>query len=75
MSESTMLSLSGSFLDATTPDKTINGTNDVTLSVPTPQDLKNMSPRHQVFTELLQTEMNYVDILETIVEVNFNFFS
>ena len=69
MSETGLLSLSGSFLDATTPDKTINGACDVSISVPTPQDLRAMSPRHQVFMELLQTEMNYVEILETIVEV------
>lgn len=45
------------------------GQGDLTISVPTPQDLKAMSPRHQVFMELLHTEMNYVEILETIVEV------
>ena len=32
-----------------------------------------MSPRHQVFMELLHTEMNYVEILETIVEVCFQY--
>lgn len=68
MSESGMLSLSGSFLDTTTPDKD-GAVGDVTLTIPTPQDLKAMSPRHQVFMELLHTEMNYVEILETIVEV------
>ena len=67
VSESGLLSLSGSFLDATSPDKTCLA--DVSVSVPTPQELKSMSPRHQVFMELLHTEMNYVEILETIVEV------
>ena len=33
-----------------------------------------MSPRQQVFMELLHTEMNYVEILETIVEVRIIFF-
>lgn len=47
----------------------MGGQGDLTISVPTPQDLKAMSPRHQVFMELLHTEMNYVEILETIVEV------
>ena len=64
-----MLSLSGSFLDATSPEKP--GQNDLSVSIPTSQDLKSMSPRHQVFMELLHTEMNYVEILETIVEVSF----
>ncbi len=68
ISESGLLSLSGSFLDATSPEK-VGGQGDLTISVPTPQDLKAMSPRHQVFMELLHTEMNYVEILETIVEV------
>ncbi|XP_046640377.1 protein ECT2-like [Daphnia pulicaria] len=68
ISESGLLSLSGSFLDATSPEK-VAGQGDLTISVPTPQDLKAMSPRHQVFMELLHTEMNYVEILETIVEV------
>ena len=67
VSEAGLLSLSGSFLDATTPDTTLNG--DISISVPTPQDLKSMSPRQQVFMELMHTEMNYVEILETIVEV------
>jgi hypothetical protein len=68
ISESGLLSLSGSFLDATSPEK-VGGQGDLSISVPTPQDLKAMSPRHQVFMELLHTEMNYVEILETIVEV------
>ena len=72
VSESGLLSLSGSFLDATSPEKV--GTVDLNVTVPTPQDLKTMSPRHQVFMELLHTEMNYVEILETIVEVRKLFF-
>ena len=68
MSDSTMLSMSGSFLDPATPDKGCEA-NELTLSVPTPQDLKSMSPRHRVFMELLDTEKNYVEILETIIEV------
>ena len=68
ISESGLLSLSGSFLDATSPEK-VGGQGDLSIPVPTPQDLKAMSPRHQVFMELLHTEMNYVEILETIVEV------
>lgn len=34
---------------------------------------KHMSPRHQVFMELVQTESNYVGILHTIVTVSVNF--
>lgn len=67
LSESGLLSLSGSFLDAVSPEKT--GQVDLSVNIPAPQDLKSMSPRHQVFMELLHTEMNYVEILETIVEV------
>ena len=32
--------------------------------------LKNLSPRHQVFLELVQTEINYVNILRTIMTVS-----
>lgn len=35
------------------------------------QSLKNLSARHQVFLELLQTESNYVGILNTIMTVSF----
>ena len=66
ISEAAFLSLSGSFLDIPSPEKT---TGDGLVVSPVPQDLKLMSPRQQVFMELLHTEMNYVEILETIVEV------
>lgn len=35
---------------------------------------KHMSPRQQVFMELVQTESNYVGILHTIVTVCFRFY-
>lgn len=35
-----------------------------------PLSLKNLSPRHQVFLELYQTEFNYVSTLNTIMTVS-----
>lgn len=35
-----------------------------------PLSLKNLSPRHQVFLELYQTEFNYVNTLNTIMTVS-----
>lgn len=32
---------------------------------------KPFSPRYQVFSELLQTEINYVGVLNTIITVRF----
>ncbi|QQP40266.1 Protein ECT2like, partial [Caligus rogercresseyi] len=77
-----MLSMSGSFLD--TPDifgKECMDPSGVISPQPVPPpgsastpnipkiDLSTMSPRQQVFTELVQTESNYVNILKTIIEV------
>lgn len=66
VSDAGLLSVSGSFLDCTTsPEKAaIDGTQQVT---DTPR--KGLTARQQVFLELLQTETNYVNILETIVTV------
>ena len=38
-------------------------------AVNTDTSRKNLSPRHQVFLELVQTESNYVGILSTIMTV------
>lgn len=38
-------------------------------AVNTDNSRKNLSPRHQVFLELVQTESNYVGILSTIMTV------
>lgn len=40
-----------------------------------PLSLKNLSPRHQVFLELYQTEFNYVSTLNTIMTVSKIFMS
>ncbi|KAL3281139.1 hypothetical protein HHI36_004359 [Cryptolaemus montrouzieri] len=63
VSDAGLLSVSGSFLDCTaSPDKAL-------LECPEVPDTprKGFTPRHQVFLELLQTESNYVNILETII--------
>lgn len=63
VSDAGLLSMSGSFLDSCpgTPDKQ----DEVAVLNETPR--KNLSPRQQVFFELLQTESNYVGILDTIM--------
>ncbi|CAB0039143.1 unnamed protein product [Trichogramma brassicae] len=62
---SDVLSLNGSYLDRTvSPDKKYL---DEVESSNTDAVIKNLSPRHQVFLELLQTESNYVGILSTIM--------
>ncbi|KAJ8680542.1 hypothetical protein QAD02_016329 [Eretmocerus hayati] len=65
VSDAGHLSVSGSFLDCTaSPDKQLL---DEVETVSTDSARKNLSPRHQVFLELVQTESNYVGILETIM--------
>jgi len=68
VSEGGLLSLSGSFLDSASPERGGLDISNISQNALT-QDLKSMTPRQQVFMELLHTEMNYVEILETIVEV------
>ncbi|XP_064615176.1 protein ECT2-like [Liolophura sinensis] len=62
-----------SFLDASgTPEKSSflqDTTQPLADSPPKPQSTTKASPRFQVVTELLQTEKNYVGILETILKV------
>ncbi|XP_046392945.1 protein ECT2 isoform X2 [Ischnura elegans] len=64
VSDAALLSMSGgSFLDCTaSPDVSHN--EDF---VPVESPRKAMSPRQQVFMELVQTESNYVSILHTIM--------
>ncbi|XP_015604051.1 protein ECT2 isoform X3 [Cephus cinctus] len=65
ISDAGHLSVSGSFLDCTaSPDKQLL---DEVEAVNTETSRKNLSPRHQVFLELVQTESNYVGILSTIM--------
>ncbi|XP_044595341.1 protein ECT2 isoform X2 [Cotesia glomerata] len=65
ISDAGHLSVSGSFLDCTaSPDKQML---DEVEAVNTETARKNLSPRHQVFLELVQTESNYVGILSTIM--------
>ncbi|XP_043258171.1 protein ECT2-like isoform X2 [Colletes latitarsis] len=65
ISDAGLLSVSGSFLDCTaSPDKPLL---DEVEAVNTDTSRKNLSPRHQVFLELVQTESNYVGILSTIM--------
>ncbi|XP_043274974.1 protein ECT2 isoform X8 [Venturia canescens] len=67
ISDAGHLSVSGSFLDCTTsPDKLLDDIPEVE-AVTTETSRKNLSPRHQVFLELVQTESNYVGILSTIM--------
>lgn len=66
VSDAGLLSVSGSFLDCTaSPDKALLDGAEVP---DTPR--KGKTARHQVFLELLQTESNYVSILETIMTVS-----
>ncbi|CAH1405037.1 unnamed protein product [Nezara viridula] len=60
ITDATLLSCSGSFLDSSPLPETEEECNDGA-------HLKNLSARHQVFLELLQTESNYVGILNTIM--------
>ncbi|XP_043229589.1 protein ECT2-like isoform X2 [Amphibalanus amphitrite] len=68
-----LLSTSGSFLDATPGGDTdtstfADGTSPALGASPAlAADLRSMSPRQQVFHELLQTETNYVKVLHTVV--------
>ncbi|XP_011304344.1 protein ECT2 isoform X2 [Fopius arisanus] len=65
ISDAGHLSVSGSFLDCTaSPDKQML---DEVEAVTTDSARKNLSPRHQVVLELVQTESNYVGILSTIM--------
>ncbi|XP_063224169.1 protein ECT2 [Bacillus rossius redtenbacheri] len=68
VSDAGLLSMSGSFLDAsgTSADRQIDEEAEP-VSSDTPR--KNQSARQQVFMELVQTESNYVKILETIMVV------
>ncbi|KAJ1528628.1 hypothetical protein ONE63_007023 [Megalurothrips usitatus] len=61
VSDAGLLSLSGSILDcsSTVSEK---GADEVEAAT-----LKSLSPRQQVFNELVQTETNYVGILRTIM--------
>uniref|UniRef100_A0A1B6G064 Protein ECT2 n=1 Tax=Cuerna arida TaxID=1464854 RepID=A0A1B6G064_9HEMI len=66
VSDAGLLSVSGSFVDCTSPGNTsITGEVD-SVAGDSPLSLKNLSPRHQVFLELVQTEFNYVNTLNTI---------
>ncbi|KAK9301875.1 hypothetical protein QLX08_005930 [Tetragonisca angustula] len=68
ISDAGHLSVSGSFLDCTTsPDKPLLDDIPEVEAVNTDSSRKNLSPRHQVFLELVQTESNYVGILSTIM--------
>lgn len=70
VSDAGLLSVSGSFLDCTTsPDKVLGVDGVEAVVVDTPR--KGLTTRQQVFLELVQTESNYVDILETIITVSF----
>ncbi|KAL6432603.1 hypothetical protein ACFW04_006870 [Cataglyphis niger] len=63
-------SVSGSFLDCTaSPDKQLDGIPEVeTVDTENLQKVReNLSKRHQVFLELVETEANYVGILNTIM--------
>ncbi|XP_034239335.1 protein ECT2-like isoform X2 [Thrips palmi] len=61
VSDAGLLSLSGSFLDCSAVSE--KGATDEVESA----TLKSLSPRQQVFHELVQTETNYVGILHTIM--------
>ncbi|XP_076667100.1 epithelial cell transforming 2 pebble isoform X3 [Andrena cerasifolii] len=68
ISDAGLLSVSGSFLDCTaSPDKPLLDDIPEVEAVNTDNSRKNLSPRHQVFLELVQTESNYVGILSTIM--------
>ncbi|XP_015113709.1 protein ECT2 isoform X4 [Diachasma alloeum] len=68
ISDAGHLSVSGSFLDCTaSPDKQMLDDIPEVEAVTTDSARKNLSPRHQVVLELVQTESNYVGILSTIM--------
>lgn len=72
ISDAGLLSVSGSFLDCTaSPDKALIDNADASNLTETPR--KGLTPRQQVFLELVQTESNYVNILNTINTVSFSF--
>uniref|UniRef100_A0A0A9ZEK7 Protein ECT2 n=2 Tax=Lygus hesperus TaxID=30085 RepID=A0A0A9ZEK7_LYGHE len=62
ITDSSLLSCSGSFLDAPSHNEL-----EETEAECTESPKKNLSARHQVFLEFLQTESNYVEILKTIM--------
>ncbi|KAK6644547.1 hypothetical protein RUM43_000814 [Polyplax serrata] len=63
ISDAGLLSISGSYLDCTvTPDKDLF--DDIKNSR---ESVGSISARHQVFLELVHTESNYVNILNTII--------
>lgn len=60
--------MSGSFLDCTaSPDKALLDAAESSI-IDTPR--KGLTARQQVFLELVQTESNYVNILNTINTVS-----
>lgn len=68
VSDAGLLSVSGSFLDCTaSPDRVLQEGPEAVV-VETPR--KGLTPRQQVFLELVQTESNYVNILQTIMTVS-----
>ena len=44
--------------------------DDVFLESPSPRKEPKLTSRHQVFLELLQTEKNYVNVLDMIMKVD-----
>lgn len=69
VSDAALLSMSGgSFLDCTTsPDK---GFLEAQKAIPVDAPRKALTPRQQVIKELVETETNYVNILQTIMTVS-----
>lgn len=67
ISDANFLSCSGSFLDSS-PHPDIDEVEEIDEE-PHESPKKKLSARHQVFLELLQTESNYVGILNTIVSL------
>lgn len=69
VSDAGLLSVSGSFLDCTaSPDKTLSDLPEVSPVIEAPR--KVLTARQQVFLELVQTESNYVSILQTVMTVS-----
>ncbi|XP_051158793.1 protein ECT2 isoform X2 [Leptopilina boulardi] len=70
ISDAGHLSVSGSFLDCTTsPEKQLLDDIPEVEAANSESGRKNLSPRYQVFLELVQTESNYVGILNTIMNL------
>ncbi|XP_077293738.1 epithelial cell transforming 2 pebble isoform X3 [Arctopsyche grandis] len=68
--DAVLLSLSGNLLDCTqSPDGKQSILDEVECVSVSDAARKHMSPRQQVFMELVQTESNYVGILHTIVTI------